>query len=302
MTIASSQLPFARSSRKGIILAGGSGTRLYPLTRAVSKQLMPVYDKPMIYYPLSVLMLADIREILLISTPHDLGGFQRLLGDGSALGISLTYAEQARPDGLAQAYHIGENFLNGHPSCLVLGDNLFYGADFADKLVEAAQRSSGATIFGYRVAEPQAYGVVEFDSQKRAISLEEKPRQPKSNYAIPGIYFYDEKAVDYAKSLKPSARGELEITDLNRCYLEAGTLSVEILGRGTAWLDTGTHDSLIDASDFVRAIQTRQGLKIACLEEIAFNKKWINQDQLKSQALLHGKSSYAEYLHMLARD
>lgn len=288
--------------RKGLILAGGSGTRLYPLTKAVSKQLMPVYDKPMIYYPLSVLMLADIREILLISTPQDLGCFQRLLGDGSALGISLSYAAQESPDGLAQAYLIGEPFLNGAPSCLVLGDNLFYGADFADKLVEAAQRTTGATIFGYRVAHPEAYGVVEFDSSKRAVSLEEKPVRPKSNYAIPGIYFYDEKAVRYARQLRPSARGELEITDLNRCYLDAGTLSVEILGRGTAWLDTGTHDSLLDACDFVRAIQTRQGLKIACLEEIAFTKGWITRDQLKAQARAHGKSSYAEYLHMLCGD
>jgi glucose-1-phosphate thymidylyltransferase len=288
--------------RKGIILAGGSGTRLYPLTMAVSKQLMPVYDKPMIYYPLSVLMLAGIREILLISTPHDLPQFRRLLGDGASLGLTLNYAEQPSPDGLAQAYLIGADFIGRDPSCLVLGDNLFYGADFADRLAEATARESGATIFGYRVADPKAYGVVEFDESGRAISLEEKPAHPKSHYAIPGIYFYDGQAVEYARSLKPSARGELEITDLNRCYLEAGTLKVETLGRGTAWLDTGTHDSLIDASDFVRAIQTRQGLKIACLEEIALRQGWISRSQFLERAKLHGKSSYADYLHQLAKE
>jgi glucose-1-phosphate thymidylyltransferase len=292
-------LPLAR---RGLILAGGSGTRLYPLTMAVSKQLMPIYDKPMIYYPLSVLMLADIREVLIISTPQDLPHFRRLFGDGRSLGLSLEYAEQPSPDGLAQAFIIGADFLQGHPSCLVLGDNLFYGADFSGKLFEATQRLAGATVFGYHVANPTAYGVVEFDQEKRAISLEEKPAQPKSNYAIPGIYFYDGKVVDYARQLQPSSRGELEITDLNRCYLEAGTLKVEILGRGTAWLDTGTHDSLLDACDFVRAIQTRQGLKIACLEEIAFNKGWITRDQLKARAVLHGKSSYAEYLHGISND
>ncbi len=287
-------------TRKGIILAGGSGTRLYPLTMAVSKQLMPVYDKPMIYYPLSVLMFADIREVLIISTPQDLPDFQRLLGDGNSLGLSIQYAEQPSPDGLAQAYIIGAKFLDGHRSCLVLGDNLFYGSDFVSKLGKAGDRLKGATIFGYHVANPSAYGVVEFNAREQAISLEEKPANPKSSYAIPGIYFYDEHAVAYARELRPSARGELEITDLNRRYLDAGNLSVEILGRGTAWLDTGTHESLLDACDFVRAIQTRQGLKIACLEEIAFNKGWIDRKQLKARAELHGKSSYAEYLHMIS--
>jgi glucose-1-phosphate thymidylyltransferase len=269
---------------------------------AVSKQLMPIYDKPMIYYPLSVLMLAGIREILIISTPHDLPHFQRLFGDGSTLGLQLQYAEQPSPDGLAQAYLIGAEFVGTSPSCLVLGDNLFYGADFADRLAEATVRTEGATIFGYRVADPKAYGVVEFDAAGRAISLEEKPAQPKSHYAIPGIYFYDGKAVDYARGLRPSARGELEITDLNRAYLEAGTLKVETLGRGTAWLDTGTHDSLLDACDFVRAIQTRQGLKIACLEEIALHQGWITREQVLARAQLHGKSSYAEYLHQLVKE
>ena len=299
---ANSQQPTALpvALRKGLLLAGGSGTRLYPLTRAVSKQLMPVYDKPMIYYPLSVLMLAGIREILLISTPHDLPNFKRLFGDGSSLGLNLSYAEQPSPDGLAQAFLIGEEFLQGAPSCLVLGDNLFYGADFTEKLQEAMQRRTGATIFGYRVATPEAYGVVEFDAHRRAVSLEEKPKAPKSNYAIPGIYFYDGRAVEFARSLRPSGRGELEITDLNRCYLDAGELTVEVLGRGTAWLDTGTHESLLEACDFVRAIQARQGLKIACLEEIAFSRKWISLEQLREQARQHGKSSYAEYLQMIA--
>ena len=286
-------------ARKGIILAGGSGTRLYPLTVAVSKQLMPVYDKPMVYYPLSVLMLANIRDILLISTPQDLPLFMRLLGDGKDLGLSLSYAEQPKPEGLAQAYQIGASFIKENPSCLVLGDNLFYGANFADKIQEVSNQSEGATIFGYHVANPRSYGVVEFDAHGRAISLEEKPTHPKSPYAIPGIYFYDGKAVGYAQTLKPSKRGELEITDLNRCYLEAGTLQVHLLGRGTAWLDTGTHESLLEAGDFVRAIQTRQGLKIACIEEIAFSKGWITLDQLKARATLHGKSSYAEYLHLI---
>ena len=286
--------------RKGIILAGGSGTRLYPLTIAVSKQLMPVYDKPMIYYPLSVLMLADIREILIISTPHDLPNFQRLFGDGSSLGLSIEYVSQPSPDGLAQAFLLGADFLGGAPSCMVLGDNIFYGADFTEKLRVATTRESGATVFGYYVVNPNAYGVVEFAPNGEVLSLEEKPMVPKSNYAVTGLYFYDEKVVDYVRTLKPSARGELEITDLNRLYLEAGTLHVETLGRGTAWLDTGTHDSLLDAYEYVQVIQKRQGLKIACLEEIAFAKEWITRDQLMERVRLHGKSSYAEYLQQLA--
>jgi glucose-1-phosphate thymidylyltransferase len=286
-------------SRRGLILAGGSGTRLYPLTIAVSKQLMPIYDKPMIYYPLSVLMLAGIREILLISTPQDLPLFQRLFGDGSQLGLQMTYAAQPRPEGLAQAFHIGANFVAGHPSALVLGDNLFYGHDFAQSLAIAGARTAGATIFGYRVADPQAYGVVEFAPDGRVLSLEEKPNQPKSFYAVPGLYFYDEQAVALALSLQPSARGELEITDLNRLYLERGQLHVELLGRGTAWLDTGTHDALVDAAQFVHVIEHRQGLKIACLEEIAFRQGWITADQLRTRVRFLGKTPYARYLEAL---
>jgi glucose-1-phosphate thymidylyltransferase len=286
-------------TRKGLILAGGSGTRLYPLTIAVSKQLMPVYDKPMIYYPLSVLMLSDIREILVISTPQDLPLFRRLLGDGSQFGIELTYAEQPRPEGLAQAFVIGSDFIGNSPSALILGDNLFYGHDLTAALERASKRDVGATIFGYHVSDPTAYGVVEFSKTGQVISLEEKPAKPKSNFAIPGIYYYDNSVSALARSLKPSSRGEYEITDLNRLYLEAGKLQVEILGRGTAWLDTGTHDSLIDAAQFVSVIESRQGLKIACLEEIAWRKGWIDQAILENQIRSFGKSSYAAYLKAL---
>jgi glucose-1-phosphate thymidylyltransferase len=289
------------SQRRGIILAGGSGTRLYPLTIAVSKQLMPVYDKPMVYYPLSVLMLSGIREILLISTPEDLPLFQRLLGDGSQFGISLQYAEQPRPEGLAQAYHIGAEFVGDKPSALVLGDNIFYGQHFTEAVENADARVDGATIFGYHVAEPSAYGVVEFAPDGRVLSLEEKPKNPKSNFAIPGLYFYDHRAVEIAANLQPSARGELEITDLNRRYLEAGALHVEQLGRGTAWLDTGTHESLMEAAEFVSVIERRQGLKIACLEEIALRNQWITLADLESQITRLGKSSYGAYLRRLLK-
>ena len=288
-------------SRKGIILAGGSGTRLYPLTIAVSKQLMPVYDKPMVYYPLSVLMLAGIREILLISTLEDLPLFQRLLGDGSHFGISLSYAAQPRPEGLAQAFHIGADFVGNAPSALVLGDNIFYGQNFVEAIEAADARREGATIFGYHVAEPTAYGVVEFGSDGRVLSIEEKPAKPKSNFAVPGLYFYDDRVVGLARDLKPSARGELEITDLNRLYLEEGKLQVEQLGRGTAWLDTGTHESLMEAAEFVSVIERRQGLKIACLEEIALRNKWIDQAGLEAQIARLGKSSYGAYLRRLLK-
>jgi glucose-1-phosphate thymidylyltransferase len=288
-------------NRKGIILAGGSGTRLYPLTRAVSKQLMPVYDKPMVYYPMSALMLAGIREILLISTPSDLDQFRRLFGDGSQLGLRIEYAEQPHPGGLAQAFLIAADFLGPSSSCLVLGDNLFYGYDLPSLLQRASQRTEGATIFGYHVSNPEAYGVVEFDSRGMVTSIEEKPAHPKSGYAIPGIYFYDNHVIQRARSLRPSVRGELEITDLNRIYLDAGKLHVEILGRGIAWLDTGTHESLLEASEFVRAIQHRQGLKIACLEEIAFFNGWIDTAQLERLIAGLGKTGYADYLRHLSR-
>jgi glucose-1-phosphate thymidylyltransferase len=289
-------------NRKGIVLAGGSGTRLFPLTIAVSKQLMPVYDKPMIYYPLSVLMLAGIRNILIITTPTDLPLFQRLLGDGSQFGLRLEYAAQETPDGLAQAMIIGSDFLDGAPSALILGDNLFYGEALGKHLEVASQRHSSATIFGYHVADPTAYGVVEFGPDRRVLSLEEKPRSPKSNYAIPGLYFYDNRAVEFARGLKPSPRGELEITDLHRVYLDHDALNVELLGRGTAWLDTGTHISLLEAAEFIHVIESRQGLKVACLEEIAWRNGWLDESDLKRQSDKHGKSSYGVYLRRLIND
>lgn len=282
--------------RKGIILAGGSGTRLHPLTLGMSKQMLPIYDKPMVYYPLSVLLLAGMREILLISTPHDLPQYRALFGDGSQFGIQITYAQQPSPDGLAQAFLIGEKFINGDNSCLILGDNIFYGQNFSVNLRSASQREEGATIFGYHVSDPERFGVVEFDQQGRAISIEEKPQLPKSNYAVTGLYFYDSQVVDVAKSIRPSARGELEITDVNRFYLEEERLNVELLGRGFAWLDTGTHDSLLEASHFVHTIEQRQGLKIACLEEIAYNSGWISAEELHQQALRYKKTAYGQYL------
>jgi glucose-1-phosphate thymidylyltransferase len=287
---------------KGIILAGGCGTRLHPVTQAVSKQLLPVYDKPMIYYPLSVLMLAGIRDILIISTPEDTPRFRQLLGDGKKWGIDLSYAVQPSPDGLAQAVLIGETFLAGQGCCLVLGDNIFYGHDFAKTLREASAHASGATVFAYAVNDPERYGVVEFDDQRRAISLEEKPVKPKSRYAVTGIYFYDDRVVDVARSLKPSPRGELEITDVNCWYLERGELRTELLGRGIAWLDTGTHDSLLEASNFIHTIECRQGLKVACPEEIAFRQGYIDAAQLKALAAAISKSTYGKYLQRLLEE
>lgn len=286
---------------KGIILAGGAGTRLHPITKAVSKQLLPVYDKPMIYYPLSVLMLAGIQDVLIITTPEDQQNFKNLLGDGSDFGVQIDYAVQPNPDGLAQAFLIGEQFIGNDNVCLVLGDNIFFGQHFSDSLKKALQRETGATVFGYQVKDAQRFGVVEFDENNKVISIEEKPAQPKSNYAITGLYFYDNRVVKIAKNIKPSARGELEITDVNQTYLNDGQLNVELFGRGFAWLDTGTHDSLLDAGQFVQTIEHRQGLKIACLEEIAFNHGWLSKTDLQKRGTELSKTSYGEYLLELAK-
>jgi len=287
------------ATRRGIILAGGSGTRLYPLTQAVSKQLLPVYDKPMIYYPLSTLMLAGIRDVLVINTPHEQPLFQRLLGDGSQWGLSITYAAQPSPDGLAQAFIIGRDFVGGEPSCLILGDNIFYGHGLTESMQRAVTRERGATVFGYWVRDPERYGVAEFDASDRVVGLEEKPTKPKSHWAVTGLYFYDNRVCDYAAALKPSARGELEITDLNRCYLDDGSLMLERLGRGYAWLDTGTHESLTEASNYIETIENRQGLKVACPEEIAYQNGWIDAAQVQRLAAPLAKNGYGQYLLQL---
>ena len=302
MNFAPNTSPTTASPRKGIVLAGGSGTRLYPITKGVSKQLLPIYDKPMIYYPLSVLMLAGIRDILVITTPEDRAAFERLLGDGSDFGIRLQYAAQPSPDGLAQAFIIGKEFIGDSSVCLVLGDNIFYGQGFRPMLQKAAAQTSGATVFGYQVKDPERFGVVEFDTNRKAISIEEKPAQPKSPFAVTGLYFYDNSVVQIAKQVQPSARGELEITSINQAYLERGDLTVELLGRGFAWLDTGTHESLLQAGMFVETIESRQGYKIACLEEIAYNQGWLSTAQITQLGQVLNKSGYGQYLLDLIKD